>query len=759
MDENDNNFESFSKSISCRSQHSEYSDACENYDQVIRFSNVNTTDKQDKPKNNFTKNKENLIKENINNNNKRINPIPEDTNENLEGQNNYLRKLSYINNINTNINESQKFDEDLYSIKDECINDSSIEKNSEIGIFSKHIDNSDFIKKDNVNFKTKFEPVNTIFEEHSNFIDNLNINSINKIRNGSAKTAFKKNKTFNNIQLKKQFTDNNILKKNTDTNISAKNPKKTKKFKYYDLKNILKKAVILNSKKEKQIKKSFQKDNKNSLLSDNFNKNNVINEDFPINHIIFNNIKIDELNTNYLQKYLRRIDLESKNKYLSHRYKKLIELQNFFIDGGCSPVWVVKLSHDGNFLAAGCGNGKIKIYEIIGYRYLNFKAYYNKNNILKYLNFINEVPYKTLERHKSDIIDLSWSPFNHNLLLSASLDHFVFLWDISQEGNNLLINRYEHSDIVTCVSFNPINRNIFISGCLDTFVRIWKCNYDRINNNLNDDLNSEINSNKDDFNENSDVNIISSLKKTTNNKNTKNKMSFFSEKNEANVTYDDMNKTKDELEEPQNKDSIYYFNIAHKITAISYFPDGSKIGVGTEKGRIYVYNTSPKINYNNNFFVCRKKFGFFGGGKKVTSIQFIDKSNAIVSTCDSYIRLVDMVAGRIIYKYKGYVNKYSMTRANIDFCDDVIIAGGEDGFCYIWNLFDKVQINKKENKNFIKFKPFSKELIASSIIAHEKCYVNYMQKILKLTNKILINSIIIIGTNKGKMEILLNIDE
>ena len=53
-----------------------------------------------------------------------------------------------------------------------------------------------------------------------------------------------------------------------------------------------------------------------------------------------------------------------------------------------------------------------------------------------------------------------------------------------------------------------------------------------------------------------------------------------------------------------------YSNIEQKITALSYFPDGTKIGIGTEKGRIFIYNTSPKLNYNNSFYVSKKRYVF-----------------------------------------------------------------------------------------------------------------------------------------------------
>ena len=478
----------------------------------------------------------------------------------------------------------------------------------------------------------------------------------------------------------------------------------------------------------------------------------------PIDNIKFNNIKIDEINLSYLKKYLRRINVESNIKIPKNKFfKTLMELQNFYIDD--TAVWVIKINLDGKYLACGCKSGRIKIYEIMGYNYMKFRTNYNKSNVIDYLNFISESPYKTLESHKSDIIDLCWSPFYSNLLLSASFDHSVNLWDINQEGNKCLIKNYDHSDIVTCICFNPVIKNVFISGCLDTFVYLWK--FDYYNNDIFNSLeekNNDNNKENSNLNIKSEINIFSSLNKKKSNKKNKNINSDLNEadKTNNNNTFEDLNKT-NLFFDSKNKESLDYFNIEHKITALTYFPDGSKIAVGTEKGRIYVYNTYPKINYNNNFFVSQKTLGFFHDGKKVTCIQFIDKIFAIISTSDSYIRLVNMVEGKIIYQYKGYVNKTSMTRAYTDLIDDVIIVGGEDGNCCLWNLYNKEQSGKIKNYEF--FKPFAKELIECNLIAPEESYVNYIQKILKITNKITITSIIINGTSKGRLEILLNIDE
>ena len=116
-----------------------------------------------------------------------------------------------------------------------------------------------------------------------------------------------------------------------------------------------------------------------------------------------------------------------------------------------------------------------------------------------------------------------------------------------------------------------------------------------------------------------------------------------------------------------------------------------------------------------------------------------------------------MKKGLIIKQYRGYTNEYSMTRAYADLVDDVIIVGGEDGNCYAWKIYEKIK--EEKNKEYEKYKPFAKEEVECSIIAHERCYINYMQKILKLTNRILILNIIINGTSNGRLEILLNIKE
>ena len=760
-------YNDISKSISKKS---EYSEALENYEDIVRYSNINNIKEKknsNKEANSFYEDFSegqniSIIKErNSNNLNDDINEVDvislfkRKSNDNQSAQI-YKRKNPiksiHSHNITNNLNINEIKEEKNEELNDDKITDldekiySDVEHDkslhnvdSEIKILN--LEKNQEIKVTKITKPTNNNEIN--FDFNLEPLDTISINTDNKLKNKKKKylkKTFKKLLTFNNTKSDKRGTGNELMKKISVETKSIRPSEfskslRRKKKDFFDPNNILRKAVIMNGKKRNKNNNNLR----NSMESEISNKFNIsINdEQYPINNIKFDRIKIDELNTNHLKTYLRVIDVTSKREDSKKNFfKTLIELQNFYIDN--SSIWVIKLSQNGRYLACGCKSGKIKIYEVIGYNYSGFKTSYDRNNIFEYLKFIPETPYKTLAKHKADVIDLAWSPFFPNLLLSASLDHFVYLWDIYQEDTKCLVKEYEHSDIVTSVCFNPYFKNVFMSGCLEHFVQIWKFD-------LFDGLNF--------YSENNEG-IITSLDVQIYNKSEKKNLK---NDKEINNSFGDADRTNANLDTQNNDDTIYYFNIRHKITSVAFFPDGLRIAIGAEKGKIFVYNTFPRINYSHNFYVAKKKFGIFHFGKKVTNIQFISKDYALVTTADSVIRYVHMNKGSIISEYRGYKNDYSMTRAHADLVDDVIIIGGEDSNCYVWKIYEEKR--QEKNKIYESFKPFSKETIECSIIAHEKCYINYMQKILKLTNRILVLNIIINGTSNGRLEILLNIKE
>ena len=573
----------------------------------------------------------------------------------------------------------------------------------------------------NINSNEKINnKVNNINEVTNNNNNNININIIinkNKKLQNDSELSIKNKKSSNNKMAKPRNKNFEII----NTNINEE-----KNSLYTSIDSFSNSIVINKKKKDKKININFN-NSRNSEISIETNPNKIIlnsisesllhnnknfvkklnlgsfqnNSSLMINTIKFENIAEDILTVDDLKmKYnLRDIPVKRKEGFLyKNKYiYSLIELQIFNF-GDC-PIWVMKISHHGKYLAAGNKAGKIRIYELMGYDYDNYETSYNNKTIMNYLYLVNEKPIKELS-HKKDITDLCWSPFKYNLLLSSSVDNDVILWDVSK-NKNCLIKKYKHDDYVTCVQFSPTDENIFITGCFDKYIRIYK---------INDD----------------------------------NKV------NKKNKNMKDISRT--------ITDSFGFFNIADKITSLSFYPDGSQIAIGTINGKIHVYDLlSNKGRYSHNFN-CRNRVGKNSLGKKVTSINFINKKNAIISTCDSCVRLVSMDEGKNLSKYKGYVNENGMIRTDIDLSNDIIIAGSEDGYCYSWKMLAE-DTDYLKNYNYECFKPFERDVVECCIIVNEECFTNYMKKVLRFTNKINILSIIINSTDNGKIEVLLNINE
>ena len=573
----------------------------------------------------------------------------------------------------------------------------------------------------NINSNEKINnKVNNINEVTNNNNNNININIIinkNKKLQNDSELSIKNKKSSNNKMAKPRNKNFEII----NTNINEE-----KNSLYTSIDSFSNSIVINKKKKDKKININFN-NSRNSEISIETNPNKIIlnsisesllhnnknfvkklnlgsfqnNSSLMINTIKFENIAEDILTVDDLKmKYnLRDIPVKRKEGFLyKNKYiYSLIELQIFNF-GDC-PIWVMKISHHGKYLAAGNKAGKIRIYELMGYDYDNYETSYNNKTIMNYLYLVNEKPIKELS-HKKDITDLCWSPFKYNLLLSSSVDNDVILWDVSK-NKNCLIKKYKHDDYVTCVQFSPTDENIFITGCFDKYIRIYK---------INDD----------------------------------NKV------NKKNKNVKDISRTL--------TDSFGFFNITDKITSLSFYPDGSQIAIGTINGKIHVYDLFSNSGRYNHNFNCRNRVGKNSLGKKVTSINFINKKNAIISTCDSCVRLVSMDEGKNLSKYKGYVNENGMIRADIDLSNDIIISGSEDGYCYSWKMLAE-DTHYLKNYNYECFKPFERDVVECCIIVNEECFTNYMKKVLRFTNKINILSIIINSTDNGKIEVLLNINE
>jgi WD40 repeat protein len=75
----------------------------------------------------------------------------------------------------------------------------------------------------------------------------------------------------------------------------------------------------------------------------------------------------------------------------------------------------------------------------------------------------------TYKGHKNQVHSVCFSP-DGNLLVSASADCTVRIWNLKEGGGNPIIVR--HPDEVMDVVISPESRFI-VSGCLDSTIRLW----------------------------------------------------------------------------------------------------------------------------------------------------------------------------------------------------------------------------------------------------------------------------------------------
>jgi len=430
----------------------------------------------------------------------------------------------------------------------------------------------------------------------------------------------------------------------------------------------------------------YENQNKSKLSNSKLSSNTKIINELE-KEIIYRNLQAKSksikqenlnLNINLLKTYLGPIHVSSKlnNRKASH-FINLFEIQNFQAD--YQELWCTKLNCNGKYLATGGKSCILKIWELIEY---DFSLQLNKNikpkDLLNSIHLIKETAYREYLDHVDDIIDISWSHNNPHILITASLDNYVIVWDISKTEALLKIN---HNSMVSCIDFNPnSDKDIFVSGSFDKYIRIYSID---------------------------------------------------------------------------NTNVIDYTNIPDYITAITYDPTGEYITAGTNEGKCKVFSVNPKLKYIYSFEV-RNHSGKFSDGRKVTNFEYINKNEAIITTNDSSIRLVQMKDGKVLQKYKGCTNLELIMKGHYEEIYDLVISSSEnDGYVYVWKKF----CNDKNNKNSESesFKPFLNDKVSNSFFLCEEALINYTNRIKQLSNKIYVCSILINSSLGGKLQVLINV--
>ena len=411
---------------------------------------------------------------------------------------------------------------------------------------------------------------------------------------------------------------------------------------------------------------------------------------------------------------------------------ELLELQNFKADS--EQIWVASLDKNHNYLATGGKSGVVKIWKMNTLQdddnkynnsilLFNNKELKSDEEIKHFLNIIDESVYKLYCEHSLDIIDIAWSKKYEYLLVSVSLDKKAVLYDINQ---NSPINIFSHNSAITSISFYPDKLLL-------------------INMYLND---------------------------------RKNKNTCFKDENIKNISA------------PQKKDDyfitssfdlkVYIWNIHNNnvpfyciyanedITKTLFFPDGSHLCLGSIHGNIFIYEVIENFRYSYSFHVRNKK-GKGSMDRKITDMKFLTKTQLLVTTNDNRIRILNVNNGDVIQKFRGHQNTEGMLKS--DYCEnyELIISPSEDKYVYLWNIKKKKKNPDKPEKtekklnqkihNYEYFKPKyleRKEYCTQCLFVEGQNLIDYNHKIYSNELLIYIKNIIILTTNKGNIQVILD---
>ena len=150
--------------------------------------------------------------------------------------------------------------------------------------------------------------------------------------------------------------------------------------------------------------------------------------------------------------------------------------------------------------------------------------------------------------------------------------------------------------------------------------------------------------------------------------------------------------------------------------------------------------------------------GRYAFGRKITNIDFINRTQALITSNDSRIRLVNISDGKMIQKYKGHTNNEFMIRCFSEDSHDLIISSSEDGFVYVWPKFNK-ETNHKKNYHYEFFRPFEKDTPTCSLFMSDRSVSNYFKKLCLASNQLVVYSIVLNASVGGRVQVLLNMEE
>ncbi|GJD05862.1 WD repeat-containing protein 44 [Galdieria sulphuraria] len=315
------------------------------------------------------------------------------------------------------------------------------------------------------------------------------------------------------------------------------------------------------------------------------------------------------------------------------------ELTNLFliqsIQAHNGPIWCVKLSKTGSYLASAGEDNVIRVwklssensdFELNSKEDIEMTQRIEKNddivpkarditiNSLYRKEYIKPRPFREYKGHHRDILSLDWS--QNDFLLSASIDKTVKLWHISVDT---CLRSFQHADFVTCACFHPQDERVFLSGSLDDKLRLW--------------------------------NAI-------------------------------------------DKTVLSWTETPDVITACAISEDGKQALVGSYRGQCKVYYLKNEkgdwcIQYITQFDV-RSRRGKNSRGSKISGICFSPNGEEfLISSNDSRMRCYRLDDFSRSCKYIGHHNQSSQIYGTFHKNGSFVISGSEDKAVYIWRSLEQ----------------------------------------------------------------------
>ncbi|VEU24302.1 DEKNAAC105613 [Brettanomyces naardenensis] len=133
------------------------------------------------------------------------------------------------------------------------------------------------------------------------------------------------------------------------------------------------------------------------------------------------------------------------------------------------------------------------------------------------------------------------------------------------------------------------------------------------------------------------------------------------------------------------KQIVYQTKLDQRITCMAFSPDLDHVYIGCERGYFYILSlmglkelSTFQIRHKNK---CPRLTG-------IDAFNLNDDVKVLVTTNDSRVRLFSFKRRTLEVRYSGYDNEYSMIRASVNESRSLVITGSEDGWMYLWRLYD-----------------------------------------------------------------------